>query len=58
MKIDLLTKAQLSVINKNDLRYPLAIAEKDYFLAVILQIIYNSTLKTKLIFKERPLQKH
>lgn len=51
MKIDLLTKAQLSVINKNDLRYPLAIAEKDYFLAVILQIIYNSTLKTKLIFK-------
>ncbi len=31
MKIDLLSRAQLSIINKNSLRYPLAIAEKDYF---------------------------
>lgn len=51
MKIDLLSKAQLSIINKNNLQYPLAIAEKDYILAVILHIIYNSSLKDKLIFK-------
>jgi len=51
MKIDLLNKAQLSIINKNNLRYPLAIAEKDYFLAIVLQIIYNSSLKDKLVFK-------
>ena len=35
MKIDLITRAQLEVINKRNLRYPLADAEKDYFLAVI-----------------------
>ena len=51
MKIDLLSKAQLSLINKNNLKYPLAIAEKDYMLAVILQILYSSSLKDKLIFK-------
>lgn len=51
MKIDLLNKAQLSIINKNNFRYPLAIAEKDYFLAIVLQIIYSSKLKDKLVFK-------
>lgn len=51
MKIDLINKAQLSIINKNNLRYPLAVAEKDYFLAVVLQIIYRSKLKDKLVFK-------
>lgn len=51
MKIDLLNKSQLSLINKNNFRYPLAVAEKDYFLAVVLQIIYNSNLKDKLVFK-------
>jgi len=51
MKIDLLSRAQLSLINKNNLRYPLATAEKDYLLAIIIQIIYNSPLKEKLIFK-------
>jgi predicted nucleotidyltransferase component of viral defense system len=51
MNIDLLSKAQLSLINKNNLKYPLAIAEKDYMLAVILQILYSSSLKDKLIFK-------
>ena len=51
MKIDLLSRAQLSIINKNSLRYPLAIAEKDYFLAVVLQIIYSSKLKDSLVFK-------
>lgn len=51
MKIDLLSRAQLSIINKNSLRYPLAIAEKDYLLAVVLQIIYSSKLKDSLVFK-------
>ncbi|MBS3909949.1 MAG: nucleotidyl transferase AbiEii/AbiGii toxin family protein [Actinobacteria bacterium] len=51
MKIDLLSKSQLSIANKNNFRYPLAIAEKDYLLAVVLQIIYNSPLKDTLIFK-------
>lgn len=51
MKIDLLNKSQLSIINKNNLRYPLAKAEKDYFLAVVLKILYSSVLKNKLVFK-------
>ncbi|MHB8793839.1 MAG: nucleotidyl transferase AbiEii/AbiGii toxin family protein [Thermoleophilia bacterium] len=51
MRIDLLSRAQLSIINKNSLRYPLAIAEKDYFLAIVLQIIYSSKLKDSLVFK-------
>lgn len=51
MKIDLLSRAQLSITNKNNFRYPLAIAEKDYFLAIVLQIIYGSKLKDSLVFK-------
>ena len=51
MKIDLLSRAQLSIINKNSFRYPLAIAEKDYLLAVVLKIIYDSQLKDSLVFK-------
>lgn len=51
MKIDLLNKTDLALANKNNYRYPLAVAEKDYFLAVVLQIIYNSKLKDKLVFK-------
>lgn len=51
MKIDLLNRAQLSIINKNSFRYPLAIAEKDYLLAVVLKIIYDSQLKDSLVFK-------
>ncbi len=51
MKIDLLSRTQLSILNKNNFRYPLQTAEKDYFLAVVLQIIYNSELKNKLVFK-------
>ena len=50
MTIELLDKAQLSIINKK-LKYPLAIAEKDYFLALVCKIIYDSELRTKLIFK-------
>lgn len=49
--IKLITKNQLEVINRKNLNYPLAIAEKDYFLALISKIIFNSNLKDKLIFK-------
>lgn len=48
--IKLLDKSGLAFRNKN-LKYPLAIAEKDYFLALVSKIIYNSPLKEKLIFK-------
>ena len=33
------------------LKYPLAVAEKDYFLALVSKIIHESPLKDKLIFK-------
>jgi len=51
MKIDLLDRARLEVLNKRGLKYNLQDAEKDYFLAVILSIIYGSELKDALVFK-------
>ncbi len=48
--IELLDKASLLFLNKK-LKYPLAIAEKDYFLAIVSKIIYESPLRKKLIFK-------
>ena len=51
MTVKLLSKQQLSLINKDTLRYRLAEAEKDYFLTLILNCIYSSHLKDKLIFK-------
>ncbi|MDH5385728.1 MAG: nucleotidyl transferase AbiEii/AbiGii toxin family protein, partial [Candidatus Aminicenantes bacterium] len=51
MKIDLITRPQLEVLNKKGLKYPLAEAETDYFLAVILKIIYGSDLSEILVFK-------
>lgn len=51
MKLDLLDKSQLSILDKNNLRYPLADAEKDYFLALVLKILYDSKLKNSLVFK-------
>lgn len=50
MMIELLDKAALLLINKK-LKYPLAVAEKDYFLALVSKIIYDSPLREKLIFK-------
>lgn len=50
MIIELLDKPTLVLINKI-LKYPLAVAEKDYFLAIVSKIIYESSLKDKLIFK-------
>ncbi len=51
MKIGFLSKAQLSIINKNNYRYPLAEVEKDYFLAIVLEILYASRLADRLVFK-------
>lgn len=50
MTIELLDKSILSIFNRQ-LKYPLAIAEKDYFLALVCKIIYNSKLKNQIIFK-------
>jgi predicted nucleotidyltransferase component of viral defense system len=50
--MELLNKAQLQIINRRSkLGYPLDAAEKDYFLALVLKILYGSPLQEKLIFK-------
>lgn len=49
--MDKLTRQQLELINRRTLGYPLQIAEKDYFLALAVQLIYNSKLGNKLVFK-------
>lgn len=51
MTIALLNKSDLSILNKRTLKYKLANAEKDYFLAIISKIIYDSPLRDKLVFK-------
>lgn len=50
MMIELLDKSTLRLLNKT-FQYPLAIAEKDYFLALVSKIIYDSPLRDTLIFK-------
>lgn len=47
----MLTRQQLEIINRKSLKYPLHIAEKDYLLALVLQVITNSALGKTLIFK-------
>ena len=49
--MQLITKEQLSILNRQNLKYPLAVAEKDYFLAIVSKIIFDSSIKNKLIFK-------
>lgn len=51
MKIDLLDRPRLEILNKRGPRYNLQDAEKDYFLAILLSIIYASELKGALVFK-------
>jgi len=46
-----ISRQQLEIINRRNMRYPLPIAQKDYFLTLALDLIYNSDLKDKLIFK-------
>ncbi|MBI5022852.1 MAG: nucleotidyl transferase AbiEii/AbiGii toxin family protein [Candidatus Magasanikbacteria bacterium] len=50
MTIELLDKSDLMLIKKI-LKYPLMTIEKDYFLAIVSKIIYDSPLKNRLIFK-------
>lgn len=47
----MITRQQLEIINRKTLKYPLYIAEKDYFLALTLQAISQSDLGKKMIFK-------
>jgi predicted nucleotidyltransferase component of viral defense system len=51
MNIPLISRQQLEIINRKTLRYPLQIAEKDYFLALVMQIISSSTLGEILVLK-------
>lgn len=51
MKIDLISRAQLEILNKRGLKYNLQDAQKDYFLALLLKLIYGSRLKSDLVFK-------
>lgn len=51
LTIALLNKSDLSILNKRSLMYTLADAEKDYFLAIVSKIIYDSPLKHTLVFK-------
>ena len=46
-----LTRQQLELINRRTIKYPLQIAEKDYFLALAIQLIYKSSLGRNLVFK-------
>lgn len=47
----MITRQQLEIINRRSLKYPLHIAEKDYLLTLVLQIIAMSNLGKTLVFK-------
>lgn len=47
----MITRQQLEIINRRTLKYPLQIAEKDYFLALVLQLVAESSLGDILVFK-------
>lgn len=51
MQLLQLTKRELEIINRKNFAYPLAIAEKDYLLTIVSKIIYDSSLRKKLVFK-------
>lgn len=51
MNQPILSRKQLQAINHRTLNYPLAIAEKDYFLAIVSKIVYDSPLRERIIFK-------
>jgi len=51
MTLELLSKSQLQIINRKSHRYPLDVAEKDYFLALVSKILFESALKDILVFK-------
>jgi predicted nucleotidyltransferase component of viral defense system len=47
----MLTRQQLEILNRKTFRYPLEIAEKDYVLVLVLQLLSKSPLGQKLVFK-------
>jgi len=47
----MLSRQQLEILNRKSFRYPLQIAEKDYMLALVLQLLSHSPLGKKLVFK-------
>jgi len=47
----MITRQQLELINHKTLKYPLQLAEKDYFLTLALKAIAESNIGKKLIFK-------
>lgn len=47
----MITRQQLQLINRRTLKYPLDIAEKDYYLSVAVKLISESALGTQLVFK-------
>lgn len=51
MNTPTITRQQLEIINRKSLKYPLHIAEKDYFLAFVMQNISRSSLGKALVFK-------
>lgn len=51
MRLVINSKRELELLNRKTLNYPLAIAEKDYFLALVSKLIYESPLKEKIVFK-------
>lgn len=51
INITIISRKQLEIINRTTLKYPLHIAEKDYFLTIAMQIIASSSLRDILVFK-------
>jgi predicted nucleotidyltransferase component of viral defense system len=51
LTIRLLNKQELQFLNKKNLKYDLAAAEKDYMLALTIDLISKSELKDRLVFK-------
>jgi predicted nucleotidyltransferase component of viral defense system len=51
MTSTMITRRQLEIVDRKTLKYPLQTAEKDYFLAIVAQIISQSHLGDKLVFK-------
>ena len=47
----MITRQQLEIINRRTLKYPLHVAEKDYFLTLVLRLIAESSLGNTIIFK-------
>jgi hypothetical protein len=47
----MITRQQLQIINRRTLKYPLDIAEKDYYLTEAIKLISESPLGEQLVFK-------